>query len=138
MVSKKITFLILTFLFSGMWDLGLRLWSKIKDPPIQVAKLIPYFKKWSPIEAACIAGIAMIIAQAFQLSFMDVPTTSSALLSYCLVNFPVGALVGRVMNKSRVLPLLTDGYYSLGKQTIFWDGLSTAIITLMVYPFVMN
>ena len=138
MASKKITFLILAFLFSALWDLGLRVWSKTKNPPIQVAKLIPYFKKWSPIEAACIAGIAMIVAQAIQLSFMDVPTTYGALLLYCLVNLPVGATVGRVMNKSRILPLLTDGYYSLGKQTIFWDGLSTAIITLMVYPFVMN
>jgi len=138
MASKKITFLILAFLFSALWDLGLRVWSKTKKPPIQVAKLDAYFKKWSPIEAACLAGIAMVVAQAIQLSFMDVPVTFGALLPYCLVNFPVGAAVGRVMNKSRVLPLLTDGYYSLGNETIFWDGLSTAIITLMVYPFVMN
>jgi hypothetical protein len=138
MESKKITFLVLAFLFSGLWDIGLRLWSKTKNPPIQVAKLIPYFRKWSAIDAACIAGIAMVVAQAIQLSFMDVPMTHGALLLYCLVNLPVGAAVGRVMNKSRILPLLTDGYYSLGNETIFWDGLSTAIITLMVYPFVMN
>ena len=138
--------IILTFIFTSLWDVMLRTLSLYQPiPSINnymkfINMLKPYFEKHTLLSAALIAGFVGSTTQTIILYFMRFPSNNISItyiIIFMIWTFTVSALYGFIMKASNLFPYLDKYYYEpLGLvKSLYHDGTSGLIVQFSLLLF---
>ena len=138
--------IILTFIFTSLWDVMLRTLSLYQPiPSINnymkfINMLKPYFEKHTLLAAALIAGFVGSTTQTIILYFMRFPSNNISItyiIIFMIWTFTVSALYGFIMKASNLFPYLDKYYYEpLGLvKSLYHDGTSGLIVQYSLLLF---
>lgn len=143
--------IILTFVFTALWDVILRQLSlnvdyipKMLDVAFPFIRFLkPYFEHHTLLSAALIAGFVGATTQLIIILIMSFPENNSNfkyVMTFLFLSFIISALYGFAMKWSGLFPYLDRYYYNkLGvKRSMYHDGVSGLVVQTALLLFSVN